>query len=494
MCRGGPRVPKREFVPVSLHFIFANSVEPVVRNLAQHREEGSGLKSNRRSQAPVRTVELFAGVGGFHEGLRRTRGFQVVWSNQWEPGARDQFASNCYVSHFGAKHHVCDDIERVLDVCEGKQSPPLIAAEAYSIPDHDLLVGGFPCQDYSVAKPLNQAKGIIGKKGVLWWQIYRLLKLKGEKRPQFVLLENVDRLLKSPGSQRGRDFAIILSCFRQLGYTVEWRVINAADYAFPQKRRRVFILAQRTEFSNPLRGPEEWLQQGVLGRAFPILPVEKDLFGQSELDQFELPADPHEATIRFGMGRERHNFSNAGVMTDGLVWTRRVEADSESRQTSEATTLGEVVSKTDKATVPREFYVAAEKLGTWKYLKGAKNEERVHKKSGGTYFYTEGALPFPDPLDRPARTILTAEGGSSPSRFKHIIEVGKGKYRRLIPEELEELNGFPRGWTDTGMSDIKRAFCMGNALVVGVVERIGKAIAAEVRRSKKTGAEVPTGA
>jgi DNA (cytosine-5)-methyltransferase 1 len=459
---------------VSLHFIFANNEKLWYENLA-HRG-GFGLRPTKRSKERLRTVELFAGVGGFREGLRRAGGFEVVWSNQWEPGARDQFASKCYVSHFEHDHHVCDDIERVLDVCEGKQSPPLIGGSEYMIPEHDLLVGGFPCQDYSVAKPLNQAHGIIGKKGVLWWQIYRLLKLKGDSRPRFVLLENVDRLLKSPGRQRGRDFAIILSCFRQLGYTVEWRVINAADYRFPQKRRRVFILAQRTEFSNPLRGPEEWLQRGLLGHAFPIAKVEKNLFGESDIDQFELPADPHEATIRFGMGRERHNFCNAGVMIDGLVWTRRVEADQTARQTSEASTLGEVVAKTDEANVPREFYVAPERLETWKYLKGAKNEERVHKKSGATYFYTEGALPFPDPLDRPARTILTAEGGSSPSRFKHIIEVGRGKYRRLVPDELEELNGFPRGWTATGMSDIKRAFCMGNALVVGVVERIGGSI------------------
>jgi DNA (cytosine-5)-methyltransferase 1 len=440
----------------------------------------------RRIRQRIRTVELFAGVGGFREGLRRAGGFEVVWSNQWEPGARDQFASKCYVSHFGADHHVCDDIERVLDVCEGKQTPALLAADTYALPDHDLLVGGFPCQDYSVAKPLNQAKGIIGKKGVLWWQIYRLLKLKEACKPRFVLLENVDRLLKSPGRQRGRDFAIILSCFRQLGYTVEWRVINAANYGFPQKRRRVFILAQRTEFSNPLRGPEESLHNGILGCAFPILPVERDLFGQSEFDHFELPLDPHEATIRFGMGREKHSFSNAGVMIDGMVWTRRVEADPAGRQTSEASTLGEVVARTDETKVPREFYVAPERLKTWEYLKGAKNQERIHKKSGAPYFYTEGALPFPDPLDRPARTILTGEGGTSPSRFKHIIEVEKGNYRRLIPEELEELNGFARGWTDVGMSDIKRAFCMGNALVVGVVERIGKSIVSQVTQSRKT--------
>jgi len=91
-------------------------------------------------------------------------------------------------------------------------------------------------------------------------------------------------------------------------------------------------------------------------------------------------------------------------------------------------------------------------------------------------------MSFPDSLDLPSRTILTGEGGVSPSRFKHVIRDPKtGRLRRLVPGELEELNGFPRGWTDTGMSDGKRAFMMGNALVVGLVERIGKRMIDEAR-------------
>lgn len=439
----------------------------------------------RKNGKSLRVVELFAGVGGFRLGLELAGGFEVVWSNQWEPNARDQFASKCYESHFGPTGHVCEDIEKVLDIAEGKANPPLINPERYVVPDHDLLVGGFPCQDYSVAKPLNQAHGIIGKKGVLWWQIYRLLKLKGEKKPRIVLLENVDRLLKSPGRQRGRDFAIILSCFRQLGYSVEWRVINAADYGFPQRRRRVFLLAQRAEFSNPLQSPVDKLTQGILGRAFPIAPFDT-LPGLEEglLESFELPDDPHEATLRFGMGEEGRQFKSAGSMVDGTVWTVQVTPDP-TRNPEAPRTLGEVVGTTRPEAINAEFFVSRDKLQTWRYLKNAKNEPRIHKSSGAEYVYTEGALPFPDPLDRPARTVLTAEGGSSPSRFKHIIQAPDGRYRRLIPEELEELNGFPRSWTATGMTDIKRAFCMGNALVVGVVERIGRVVSAEFKPTSK---------
>ena len=143
-----------------------------------------------------------------------------------------------------------------------------------NIPDHDMMVGGFPCQDYSVASTLNHSKGIEGKKGVLWWSIYRILKEKGEKRPKFVLLENVDRLLKSPAKQRGRDFAIILECLNSLGYIVEWRVINAAEYGMPQRRRRTYILAYKPE-RDLVKGfytdKDLIYRTGFFAKAFPVV-------------------------------------------------------------------------------------------------------------------------------------------------------------------------------------------------------------------------------
>ena len=112
----------------------------------------------------------------------------------------------------------------------------------------------------------------------------------------------------------------------------------------------------------------------------------------------------------------------------------------------------------------------------WKRLKGAKREQRT-SRSGHRFFYSEGALQFPDPIDKPSRTIVTGEGGSGPSRFKHVIRTQSGRLRRLVPEELEMLCGFPPGHTDIdGVSANKRAFFMGNALVVGVVDKLGKAL------------------
>ena len=110
------------------------------------------------------------------------------------------------------------------------------------MPDHDLLVGGFPCQDYSVAH--TGAQSIEGKKGVLWWSINDIIRAH---HPRFILLENLDRLLKSPAKQRGRDFGIILRCLEDEGYLAEWRVINAAEYGNAQRRRRTFIFAVKKE-------------------------------------------------------------------------------------------------------------------------------------------------------------------------------------------------------------------------------------------------------
>lgn len=430
-------------------------------------------KPTKRTPTRLRAIELFAGVGGFRLGLE-AEGWEVVWANQWEPPGTParQFAYNCYVEHFDPEMHHPEahsnrDIAAVLDDVEAKK---------YKIPAHELLVGGFPCQDYSVAKPLSQAEGIRGKKGVLWWEIYRLLELK---KPRFVLLENVDRLLKSPVKQRGRDFAVILACFARLGYSVEWRVVNAAEYGYPQRRRRVFIYAERPNRSVEWDPTERLVSSGVLSRALPVL--EKDRFEADHAsvvaEYLELPDSVYEVSSTIGMERRTSPFKNAGVMQGGHVWTRVLTPT----LPEHSTTLGDVVAETGE--VDPSFYVTDETLDRWRYLKGAKREPRTDKTTGFEYFYSEGGMGFPDSLDKPSRTILTGEGGTSASRFKHAIQrTPGGPIRRLLPEELEALNGFPRGWTDTGMTDVQRAFCMGNALVVGVVARIGAEIRAEASR------------
>lgn len=404
-------------------------------------------------------AELFAGVGGFRLGLER-HGFKTVFSSQWEPSTKTQHASSVYVANFSERGHSNEDIQEVVDRVVLRKSNEIPA-------DLDLVVGGFPCQDYSVAKSLNSSKGLEGKKGVLWWAIYKLV---AHRKPRFVFLENVDRLLKSPSTQRGRDFAIMLRTLGDLGYTVEWRLMNAAEEGFPQRRIRVFIIATRNDLAKWNKNkPENYIfKTGVLGRAFSFSPV-------TELSTFELDSDPEEITKKFNPQGKMSPFLDSGVYRDGVVWT----AKTKSNYSGKRETLKDIL--VDSADVPKEYWIDKERLTEWEYLKGAKSIERTHKASGTTYFYAEGKMAFPDSLDKPSRTILTGEGGSSPSRFKHIIKVGK-KYRRLLPIELERLNGFPDNWTSVGsgnekISDARRAFFMGNALVVGLIEKVAAVVA-----------------
>jgi DNA (cytosine-5)-methyltransferase 1 len=407
-------------------------------------------------------IELFAGVGGFRAALEPL-GWETVWANQWEPSTKTQHAADCYRRHWRDDTLSNEDINAVVDRLD---------ADPLAVPDHDLLVGGFPCQDYSVAKTLNQAHGIEGKKGVLWWAIYRILEAK---RPRLLFLENVDRLLKSPATQRGRDFAIILACLSDLGYLVEWRVVNAAEYGFPQRRRRVFIIAR--SLSEPSwKGPLAWIyQDGVLASALPVWPDDDvNLSIPISQSDIELVGHPAQITQEFGWSNRQTPFRSAGVMWDRQVWTRNVAPRFDGKQE----TLGDVLVPDDE--IDDAFFIPEAQMVQWKYLKGAKREERT-AANGHQYFYSEGGIAFPDRTDAPSRTILTGEGGTSPSRFKHVVRAKDGRYRRLTPVELERLNGFEGGWTE-GMSDGRRAFMMGNALVMGLVRLVGKDVRLESTR------------
>ena len=543
---------------------------------------------------PYKVVELFAGVGGFRVGLEsvlKGKGFKVVWSNQYEPGSAKQWASRVYEYAFrnekGSKH----SNKLIEDAIASGEVPP-----------HDVLVGGFPCQDYSVAKPNNQSRGIEGKKGVLWWSIYEIAK---QHQPKFLILENVDRLVKSPAKQRGRDFSIMLKCLADLGYVVEWRVINAAEYGMPQRRRRVFIVAYKAkEELGKLRAkqtPENvLLNDGILARAFPVQTTkpaviieeaEEDSEDESEkknqLELFEkaswspdhtiIEGEPHELTDNFNKGNAKHDpFKSAGLMIPTKsgkpeVWTAKVYPSHKGDRIN----LGDLLSQPEE-NIPEEFIIDAKSFKSWVYQKGNKTETRTNhlttfghiqalfekagvkaklsnsqKRTWGKvlteywkenptagkpvaitdeesgkqvnvswqliadtrfdYEFKEGPLPMPDPLNRPFRTIITSEGGSSPSRFKHVIcrecaknwaKKGKvldhdcvkaGKLRRLTPEELEQGNMFAAGHTRFCMLDGEvtevdpkhRAFFMGNALVVGIVGNIGSALVGATPSSSK---------
>jgi DNA (cytosine-5)-methyltransferase 1 len=167
-------------------------------------------------------------------------------------------------------------------------------------------------------------------------------------------------------------------------------------------------------------------------------------------------------------------------MSERRVWTLDVKPD----WAGQGQNLGDILEPSSD--VPNAYFVPRGELPRWEYLKGAKREQRHHKGTDTPYLYVEGAIPFPDRTDAPSRTILTGEGGRTPSRFKHLIRVEDGRFRRLTPRELERLNGFPDDWTATGMPEGRRAFMMGNALVVGLVERVGREITAALREERES--------
>lgn len=413
----------------------------------------------------IRVVELFAGVGGFRLGLEQASSeFNIVWSNQWEPSTKKQHASLVYEHRWPNANHSNQNIEEVVE------------HDFDQIPEHDLLVGGFPCQDYSVATTLRNSRGLRGKKGVLWWSIEAILRKKGKHLPKYLMLENVDRLLKSPATQRGRDFAIMLSSLNALGYAVEWRVINAAEYGMPQRRRRVFILGyhKSSDIYKELKAAKtklDWLTKtGVVASEFPLKENTQKPFSD------KLESDLAIISEKFNKDGKLSPFQNTGLIIDGQFWTLKTEAD----YNGEQIVLEDILEPNSK--IPKEFFISQDELkkpNGWEYQKGAKKIERTNS-SGHTYAYSEGGMTFPDPLDRPSRTIITGEGGKTPSRFKHVI-LKEGKYRRLIPKELERLNMFPDDHTKLeGITDQKRAFFMGNALVVEIVEKLGRQLAVRV--------------
>jgi len=390
----------------------------------------------------LRVVDLFAGVGGFRLGLERAdkEYFETVWMNQWEPSKKKQDAYECYKKNFTEGHFSNEDIGEV-DTEELKELRP------------DLMVGGFPCQDYSVARSSKGTQGIEGKKGVLFWEIVRLAK---DIRPKYLLLENVDRLLITPSKQRGRDFAVMLAAFRDIGYNVEWRVINAAHYGGAQRRRRVFIFVTRDdlEINKKIRETDSYTylyKEGFFAKEFP---VRKSLF------KLKVPKQTLDKDIVKVSDNFKGEILSAGYMIDGDFYTSEVKPNVE-----QYTALGDILEDE----VQEEYYLTEEERKKFKYLRGRKEIERV-TEDGFKYIYKEGKMSEVDELHLPSRTILTSEG--SITRTTHIVNDGKG-IRYLTPVECERLNRFPDNWTK-GITDRMRYFTMGNALDVNLVKRMGK--------------------
>lgn len=417
----------------------------------------------------MKVLELFAGVGGFRIGLENAgeNFFQTKWANQWEPSRKSQDAFEVYNYHFPDSENINISISEISD-------------EKFATMDADMIVGGFPCQDYSVARSKKNEQGIEGKKGVLFWEIIRATRVI---KPKYLILENVDRLLKAPSKQRGRDFAIMLTAFNNLGYSVEWRVVNAADYGRSQRRRRVFFFVYRNdlEFAKSIdnkfensdivfddnRYDDYIFYDGLFANQFPI----KSHVVKNRQAFYELDRDIVNVSDNF-----TGTVWNTGVMRHGKYYTIETEPDYKGNQL----TLGDIIQ--DESAVDEKYFIDdPDKLEKFQYLRGPKRIKRT-SADGHSYIYSEGGMSPYDELSLPGRTMLTSEG--SLNRSTHFLYINE-RYRLITPIEAERLQDFPDNWTAkkklsdgsiVPVTDRMRMFFMGNALVTDIVKHIGEFI------------------
>ena len=325
----------------------------------------------KKPALPLKVIELFAGVGGFREAMSapKTKDFyKVIWSNQWEPRESNkddskQTANSVYMAKFGKDGHCPRDIEKVTS----EEDMPEIPAT------FDLLVGGFPCQDYSVAKPRNTSKGMKGPKGVLWWRICEILEAR---TPRYVLLENVDLLVKSPSECRGRDFAIILKCLEEMGYFVEWRVINAGDYGYIQRRRRTYIFAYKPDEQDKRQFKElseaTLKDGGLLNNVFAVSDLSKPSF-------YSLPpgVSGQELGKNYQPNRNISPFKAAGMMANGkcISADHKAERGRKPKKTLRHALLKKTEIRDESELEPLRIH-GLELIRAWAYVKGKKDEIR----------------------------------------------------------------------------------------------------------------------
>lgn len=452
-----------------------------------------------------KVFSMFDGVGGFIVGLNHANKiagddfYKTTYTNQFEPGRKSQDAFEVGEYRYPDANHSNTDIMEVPDSYFDDMKKHGV----------NMIVGGFPCQDYSVARSKKFEKGIEGKKGVLFWEIIRAVK---HIQPKYLILENVDRLLKSPSKQRGRDFAIMLAAFDQLDYSVEWRVINAADYGRGQRRRRVYFYVYRNDsgwgkhiddtYSKPedindileldSHTYDEYIfKDGLFGKKFPIKDEPYKGRHHSEKLSIDYTRNDDSDYILDVSDNFTGKIWNTGVMRYGQYFTIDTEPI---RQNPE--TLGEIVEAAKEAFVDDyddksegekayEDYIDnyvikdEERIKKFEYLRGPKKLERT-SADGHKYTYAEGGMSPFDSMDLPGRTMLTSEG--SVNRSTHLLKQGD-KFRIITPMEAELLQDFPPNWTKykknsdgdvVEVSDRMRMFFMGNALVTTVIQRIGE--------------------
>jgi DNA (cytosine-5)-methyltransferase 1 len=403
----------------------------------------------------VKFIDLFSGVGGFRLGLERN-GYTHVWSNDI-----DDYANQIYTKNFGTENHHSGDVRGI---------------DPKTIPNHDLLCAGFPCQSFSVA---GQRKGFEDTRGTLFFEICRITEAK---RPRLLLLENVKGLLYH---DRGRTFSVILKSLEDLGYWWEYQVLNSLHFGVPQNRERVFIIGHlRGESTRAVFPILEG--SGVFDETDEGTPCGDEVASALTTDYHKAPLNRGESYIvenglkvvdmkqmyREGTVREYDNVSptistpSGGQRIPLVYWKNSKEkVVYEERESSPS-----LKTQTD---LVRQPLIVADRSRA--YRGGGRNLESP-KKHTNTLTGVEKDNYVIQPLRFLNRNQKNFDGHAMTIDTSHSTGLRKGdRIRKLTPLECERLQGFPDGWTE-GVSDTRRYKALGNAVTVNVIYWIGKLI------------------
>jgi len=363
---------------------------------------------------------LFAGIGGFDLGFERA-GIETVWTVE-----KDASCNQVLAAHW-------PNVRRHTDVKEvGK----------HNLSPVDIISGGFPCQDLSVA---GRREGLAGERSGLWFEFARIIE---EMAPQWVVVENVPGLLSSVG---GADFAQIIGTLERFGYCVSWRVLDSQHFGVPQRRRRVFVI-------------------GSLGGTGSIEVLFELEGGQGDSEESKEEGERIAAPITASFARHHGRTAGNNCAADNMIVTGPVGSNpTGGRDTYQhnlvAATLNSGGNEGGFRTEPGEHLVAQ---GLSENQRGeVLLTDYSHQLTSG------GGKPGQGyPAIAELYPTLRGQPNQGPGRMADDSAI-VGLVRRLTPIECERLQGFPDGWTE-GLSDSARYRCLGNAVTVNVAEWIGR--------------------
>ena len=399
----------------------------------------------------MKVGSLFSGVGGFDLGLERS-GHEIVWQVEYDKQARSILR----------KHW--PDVKMYNDVQQvgGKDGE----AGRDVLEEVDLICGGFPCQDLSVA---GHRRGLDGSKSGLWYEFHRILE---ECRPKYCLVENVPGLFSS---NKGRDMEVLVRGLEELGYQWQYRILDSQYFGVPQRRRRVFIVGYSGEGS----------QSQVLleSESLPWHPATSGQEGQGSARDAGCSDEDSGRTLYRGEGFSSYREDDLAAplrasqskQADTDLVVARCTGYAKYKMEDEMKASSPLRARHNEAT----DLVVAFQPGNLTRKAGANPSSEVFPTLGAATLGDQA--PHVATHQKVAPTLNSSGAGTSRPGGQGAepgFYISSDAPRRLTPRECERLQGFPDDWTrldDTGkeMADGPRYRMMGNAVTVNVAEFIG---------------------